>query len=428
VSATGGEDRIAAALNAWFGPEFGHGRPLNTEAMRAALSRLGDPHLAPPPTIHVAGTNGKGSTCAFLAALAAAHGLVAHAFTKPHLLHTRERFRLAGRETSDDLFIAALNAVRRTEAPLTHFEAQTAAMFLLFANEPADLVILETGMGGRDDSTNVIPRPAACVITPIAFDHVDALGPGLADIAGHKAGILKPGAPAVIAPQRGEARAAIDAQAALLQTPLLWAGTDWDAFVQHGRLCVQTQSRFLDLAPPVLQGAHQIINAGAAIVAFDAAGVCTLDDAACARAMQEARLPGRLQRVRHASIDAAGGALWFDGAHNPHGALALAHWLRNTQPPAPSRTIALIAMQARKDAAGLIAALAPAIDAVFAAPLGGAHDATAPETLAALARELGLDAQAFASVREALAAGGQTSGARIIACGSLALAAEIYAG
>lgn len=427
MSAGGGGDRIAAALDAWFGPEFGHSRPLNRQAIRDALAALGDPHHALAPVIHVAGTNGKGSTCAFLAALAAAHGLSAHAFTKPHLIHTRERIRLAGRETSDDLFIAALNAVRATAAPLTHFEAQVAAMFLLFANEPADLVILETGMGGRDDATNVIAQPAACVITPIDLDHVDALGPSLADIAAHKAGILKPGAPAIIAPQHEAARAVIDAHAASIAAPCLHFGTDWDAIAQHGRLCVQTRTRLFDLPLPALAGAHQIVNAGAAIAAFDAAGLCTLDDAACARAMRDARLPGRLQRIRHSAIEAAGGGLWFDGAHNPHGARALAQWLISTRPAAPARTIALIAMRSRKDAAGYLAALAPAIDLAIAAPLADAEDGASPETLAALARDAGLEAQAVASVADGLAAASAARGARVIACGSLTLARALVA-
>ncbi|MDX2236704.1 MAG: Mur ligase family protein [Hyphomonadaceae bacterium] len=424
----GGEDRIAAALNAWFGPEFGHGRPLNGQAIRDALAALGDPHCALPPVVHVAGTNGKGSTCAFLAALAAAHGLAAHAFTKPHLLHTRERIRLAGRETSDDLFIAALNAVRATHAPLTHFEAQVAAMFLLFANEPADLTILETGMGGRDDATNVIAQPAACVITPIDLDHVDALGPSLADIAAHKAGILKRGAPAVIAPQNDIVRAVLDAHAATAAAPCLHFGTDWDAYGQHGRLCVQTVNRLFDLPLPALEGAHQIVNAGAAIAAFDAAGLCALDDAACARAMRDARLPGRLQRIRHSAIEAAGGALWFDGAHNPHGARALAQWLISTRPAAPARTIALIAMRSRKDAAGYVEALAPALDAAFAMPLADAEDSASPEALAALARAAGIEAHAFASIGDALTAASGIGGARIIACGSLALARALATG
>ncbi len=272
-------DASLETFTALFGPEFGRGESFDLARLRGALAALGAPHENLPPTFHVAGTNGKGSTIAFMAAIAEAAGLRVHAFTKPHLLRLRERFRVAGAEIGDDALIAAAQRIACRAPGLSQFEAQVAAAFTLFAETPADLALIEAGMGGRDDATNLLTQPAMCVLTPIALDHQDALGPTLADIAAHKAGILKPGAPCVVARQQPEASAIIEARAGEIGARFLRQGIDWDAHASAGRLIVQTETRALDLPLPGLAGAHQADNAGLAAAALLYADIAALDDA-----------------------------------------------------------------------------------------------------------------------------------------------------
>ncbi|MDX2275866.1 MAG: Mur ligase family protein [Hyphomonadaceae bacterium] len=408
-----------------FGPEFGHGKAFDLALLHQALTALGAPHTKLPPVFHIAGTNGKGSTIAFLRAIAEAAGLSVHAFTKPHLHQLNERFLIAGRTASDDALIAAAERVRAHGPQLTQFDAQVAAALLLFSEAPADLVLLETGMGGRDDSTNVV-NPALSILTPIGLDHQDALGPSIADIAAHKAGILKPKTWAITAQQSADVMDVIEAQAQSIGAPLWRQGVEWDAYANSGRLVVQTEQRTLDLPLPSLQGAHQIQNAGLAAASFLSPTPFDIPDEAFAQGIRAARWPGRLQPLSAgalaAPVRALGGEVWVDGGHNAHAAQALAHALAELQRKRAAPVALIIGMRARKDAAAFIAALAPSAQRIIAVPLSEAH--IAPEQLAQLAREAGVEASTAPSLAAAMQNAAQLPAPRVLICGSLLLAAE----
>ena len=408
-----------------FGPEFGHGKAFDLQQLRGALAALGAPQDDLPPVLHVAGTNGKGSTIAFLRAIAEAQGLSVHAFTKPHLFALRERFLVAGEPVNDEALIAAAQRVAQAGAGLTQFDAQVAAALLLFAETPADLVLLETGMGGRADSTNVIEAPALSILTPVGLDHQDALGAMLEDIAAHKAGIIKRGAPAITARQEPEAMAIIEAEAARWGVALWRQGVEWDAFAQNGRLVVQTETRALDLPMPGLNGPHQIDNAGLAAASFLATGFEISDDA-FARGVASASWPGRLQALTKgalaAPVLAAGGEVWVDGGHNAHAAQALARALADMRRRAPRETVLIVGMRARKDAAAFIGALAQSAARLIAVPLREDH--IAPDALTTLARTAGMNAAAASSLDDAMKHAAQFPAPRVLIAGSLLLAAE----
>ncbi len=410
-----------------FGPEFGHGKAFDLAKLRAALQALGAPHERLAPVIHVAGTNGKGSTIAFMRAVAEAAGLRVHAFTKPHLFRLRERFLVAGALAEDAALIDAAERVARAEAALTQFDAQVAAALLLFSETPADLVLIETGMGGRDDSTNVIAAPALCAITPIGLDHQDVLGPQLGDIAAHKAGILKRAAPALIARQDDEANLAIEARAAEIGAPLLRQGVDWDAHAERGRLVVQTEARALDLPLPALAGAHQIGNAGLACATL--LHWRDLEPAAYAAGIAWARWPARLEPLTRgplsAPIRAIGGEVWVDGGHNAHAAEALARALEGMQSRRPAPTILIVGMRARKDAPAFIARLARAATLVIGVPL--AEDHTLAQRIASFAGEFGADSASAPSLAAAMNKAALSPAPRVLICGSFLLAAEALA-
>ena len=410
-----------------FGPEFGHGKAFDLDKLRAALRALDDPQRKLPPVIHVAGTNGKGSTIAFMRAIAEAAGLKVHAFTKPHLFALRERFVVAGVEADDDALIAATERIHAVAPTLTQFDAQVAAAFRLFNDTPADLVLLETGMGGRDDSTNVIEAPVATVFTPISLDHQDALGAGITEIAAHKAGIIKRSVPVFVGRQPEAARTVVEAEAERLNAPLYRLGVEWDAYVNAGRLVVQTEMRALDLPLPALHGAHQIDNAGLACATL--MHVLDISDDAFAVGVQSARWPGRMQPLTggafSAPIRAVGGELWVDGGHNADGASALARALRKMDDKRPVHTIAIIGMRARKDADAFVGALAGAVDEIIAVPLSEAH--VAPGMLVAIADAMGVAARAAPSLAAAMQNAAQLPAPRVLVCGSFLLAAEALA-
>jgi len=410
-------DRALETFSRLFGPEFGHGKAFDLAHLRGALKALGDPQATLAPIIHVAGTNGKGSTIAFMRAIAEASGLRVHAFTKPHLFALSERFLIAGAHADDATLIDAAERVHAMAPALTQFDAQVAAAFLLFSETPADLVLLETGMGGRDDSTNVV-RPALSVITPIGRDHADVLGEAMAEIAAHKAGIMKPNTPAVIARQDQDVAAVLEAAAARMNAPLFRQGVEWDAYASSGRLVVQTETRALDLPAPALYGAHQIDNAGlacAALLAWRALG-----DDAFAHGVANAAWPGRLQPLTRgafsAPIRALGGEVWVDGGHNAHAGAALARALAEMKARRGGTNIAIVGLRARKDAAEFVAALAPGADHIIAAPLQDAH---APADQ--------ISAHAAPSLAAAMQSAAQFPAPRVLICGSVLLAAEALA-
>ena len=301
---------------------------LSLDRMKALCAALGDPQLRLPPVIHVAGTNGKGSTVSMIRAIAEAAGLKVHAYTSPHLVRFNERIRLAGTLIEDDQLNAILDRIEAVSGEATVFESTTAAAFVAMSETPADLAIIEVGLGGVLDATNVIERPLLSVIAPVDYDHAEFLGTDLAGIAAEKAGVLKPGAPGVIARQQEVAMAAIERAAQVVHAPLTVMGVDFDAWAERGGLAFQDQERFLDLPAPGLAGAHQIDNAGVAIAA---ALELDLPEAAIAEGLKAVRWPARLQRISAGpygeAAKAADAELWLDGGHNPHAARALAAFL-----------------------------------------------------------------------------------------------------
>jgi dihydrofolate synthase / folylpolyglutamate synthase len=417
-------DPALANFERLFGPEFGHGKDFDLARLKRVLDDLGAPHTQLPPVIHVAGTNGKGSTIAFLHAIAAAAGLKVHAFTKPHLFKLNERFVVAGETASDDALAAAAERLAEHWPRLSQFDAQIGAAFLLFSATPADLTLLETGMGGRDDSTNIIDAPALSVLTPIGLDHQDVLGATLAEIAAHKAGILKPNVTALVARQAPEAMAAIVARAAEIGAPLLRCGIEWDAFALNGRLVVQTESQALDLPLPALAGGHQIDNAGLACAAL--LHWRELDQAAFSAGIGWARWPARLQPLTRgplsAIVRAVGGEAWVDGGHNAHAADALARALTAMNRKQQRCTIAIIGMRARKDVEGFIAALAGAVDRVVPLELAGEQEAFLRVMRAG--GEHGFECWGEPSLTDAMRYAAQFETPRVLICGSFLLAAE----
>jgi dihydrofolate synthase/folylpolyglutamate synthase len=391
---------------------------LSMDRLLGLLDKLGRPQERLPPVIHVAGTNGKGSTCAFLRAIAEAAGWRVHVYTSPHLVEFRERFRVAGTLVSEAALTEALDQVERTNAggPITVFEAMTAVAFVLFAQTPADLCVLEVGLGGRGDATNVIAKPAVCAITSISMDHQDFLGDTLAAIAGEKAGIIKPGVPVVTGQQEPDALETIAARAAELGAPLRQRGRDWSVTPTETGLCYTDANGRLDLPPPALLGPHQLDNAGIAVAALRAA--FTLEDAAFARGIAGASWPARLQ-ILPAELP-AGWELWLDGGHNPGAGAALARHL----PSWSDRPIHLVVgMKQTKDAAGFLRPLLPHAASVWAVAEPGQHLALPVEAIVAAS---GGQAQpgptVEAALNEILA---RYAPGRILICGSLFLAGEV---
>lgn len=401
---------------------------LSLDRMRALCAALGDPQNRLPPVVHVAGTNGKGSTVAFIRAIAEAAGLKVHAYTSPHLVRFNERIRLAGTLIGDDRLNGVLDrveaAIDRSGSQATVFESTTAAAFLAMSETPADLAVIEVGLGGVLDATNVIERPLLSVITPVDLDHAEFLGTSLAGIAREKAGVLKSGARGVVARQAEAAMAAIEAAASAVRAPLTVMGVDFDAWGERGGLAFQDQERFLDLPAPALAGPHQIDNAGLAVAA---ALELDLPEAAIAEGLRAARWPARMQRLstgpHGAAARAAEAELWLDGGHNPHAGRALAQALAERQARAPRPTALIVGMLANKDAGGFFEALRETGAAVFTVPFEGA--AAEPEALAAVARGHGRGAQASADVAQALTAALRFGAGRVVICGSLYLAGEV---
>jgi dihydrofolate synthase/folylpolyglutamate synthase len=418
-------DPVSARL-AKVGVEFGHGHALELARIENALEALGRPQDRLPPVIHVAGTNGKGSVCAYLRAITEAAGLKAHVFTSPHLIRPNERVRVAGNLVTDAQFIAALDRVADTGVEVTYFEAITAAAFVMYAETPADLLALEVGLGGRFDATNVLPRPAATIITPIDLDHAHLLGDTLAKIASEKAGILKSNVPAIVARQQRDAMDVIEARAQAVGAPLLACGQEWDCWSAGGRLLVQTENRLLDLPPPGLLGPHQIENAGLAVRASML--LDKFSEEAIGQGVANVSWPARLQSITRgplaAPVLAAGGELWLDGGHNAHAGRALAAAL--AQLP-PRETVLIAGMLGTKDAGGFLEPLATCAKRLIAVPVHGSRASRTSEELAADARTHGFKASAATDLQSAISVALQTPAPRVLICGSLYLAGEALA-
>jgi dihydrofolate synthase/folylpolyglutamate synthase len=396
---------------------------LSLGRLERLLAALGDPHLALPPVLHVAGTNGKGSTCAMLRAIAEAAGLRVHVYTSPHLVRFHERIRLAGRLVEEDALAAALDECERVNAglPITVFEITTAAAFLLFARTPADLLVLEVGLGGRLDATNVIPRPAATAIASISMDHMDFLGETLAAIAAEKAGIMKPGIPCVAAPARPEVRAVFEAAAARSGASLRLAGRDWRCDATPDGLRYADADDAFALPLPALPGPHQAENAGLAIAALRAWRPRWLTRGAIADGLRAATWPARMQRLsgRLAAALPPGFELWLDGGHNAGAGQAIAAHLA-TWSDRPRHLV--VGMKKGKASAEFLDPLVPLADTLQAVAEPGQHLAMPVEDIVAAS---GGVARAAGTVADALAALRDAQPGRVLVCGSLYLAGEV---
>lgn len=410
---------------------------LSLDRVQRLLAALGHPERKLPPVIHVAGTNGKGSTIAFLRAILEAAGKRVHAYTSPHLVRFNERFRIGasgeGHLVSDDELSAILEECERANAgaPITAFEITTAAGLLIFARHPADVLLMEVGLGGRLDATNVIDHPLATIITRISIDHTDFLGDSLGKIAAEKAGILKRGVPAVIASQNREALAVIERQAGRLGAPLKIAGEDWTATEERGRLVYQDEAGLLDLPAPRLYGRHQFENAGLAIAALRATRQFAIPGAAFDAGMTKAEWPARLHRLAHGrlvELAPAGSELWLDGGHNPDGGRAVAAALADLEERVSRPLVLVVGMLASKDCEGFLSNFAGLARRLIAVPIPGAEKGLSPETVADIARSIGLSATSRDNLAEAFDAARKLDlepPPRILITGSLYLAGEV---
>lgn len=404
------------------------------------LAALGHPERRLAPVVHVAGTNGKGSTVAFLRAMLEAAGLGAHVYTSPHLVRFHERIRLAdpggpGVLVSDDLLAETLihcEAVNAGE-PITFFEITTAAAFELFAARPADYVLLEVGLGGRLDATNVVARPAVSIVTSVSHDHAGFLGDELAGIAFEKAGILKSGVTAVIGRQADEAMAVIEREAARRGAPLLVWGEDFMAHEERGRMVYQDERGLIDLPLPRLYGRHQIENAALAIAALRQIADPRVTDAAIEAGLVDVVWPGRLQRLtgKLASIAPKGAELWLDGGHNPDGGRVVAATMAELEERVPRPLVLVVGMLTSKAADGFLENFEGLATRVFTVGIAEADAAYSPGELAGIARSVGLDTVPLPRLRDALAAIAVEDWGdmppRILVCGSLYLAGEALA-
>jgi dihydrofolate synthase/folylpolyglutamate synthase len=410
---------------------------LSLDRVQRLLAALDHPERKLPPVIHVAGTNGKGSTVAFLRAILEAAGKRVHAYTSPHLVRFNERFRLGadgdGKLVSDDELVAVMEECERANsgAPITVFEITTAAGMLLFARHPADVLLMEVGLGGRLDATNVVENPLTTIITRISIDHVDFLGDSLEKIAAEKSGILKRGVPAVIAAQPRDALAVIERQAATLKVPLRIAGEDWTATEERGRLVYQDEDGLLDLPAPRLYGRHQFENAGLAIAALRTVRKFAISSAAYEAGMAKADWPARLHRLGHGKLVELlppGSELWLDGGHNPDGGRAVAAALADLEERVSRPLVLIVGMLASKDCQGFLGNFSGLARRVVAVPVPTAEKGLSAQAVADNARAMGLAATSRDNLVEAFDAVRKLDlepPPRILITGSLYLAGEV---
>jgi dihydrofolate synthase/folylpolyglutamate synthase len=404
---------------------------LSLDRVQRLLAALGHPERRLPPVVHIAGTNGKGSTLAMLAAMLRADGRRVHRYISPHLVHFNERILLGDSPIEEGLLAETLARCERAngETPITFFEITTAAAFVAFAEAPADIVLLETGLGGRLDATNVVERPRLTLLSPISMDHESYLGSTLAAIANEKAGILKPAVLAIAGPQAPDTVDVLTARAQAVGAPLLLHGRDWQARGGDDGVAVELPSAKLRLPPPALAGTHQIENAGLAVAAALSLGELRPSHAAIADGLRHAAWPARLQRLCRGPLVEAlpfGSTLLLDGGHNPAAGDALARSLDAVAGPRPLWLV--VGMLSTKDVGGFLRPLAPLAAGLVAVPIGEGHLERPPQEIADAAAGLGMPAAVATSPLAAMAtiaAAGRP--AVVLICGSLYLAGEVLA-
>jgi dihydrofolate synthase/folylpolyglutamate synthase len=413
---------------------------LSLERIERLLAALGNPHKNLPPIIHVAGTNGKGSTIAFLRAMLEAAGKAVHVYTSPHLVHFNERIRLGqknapGRLASSDELEAALQEIERVNAgaPITLFEVITVLGFVMFSRYPADVLLLEVGLGGRYDATNVIDQPLASVITPISIDHTRFLGTSLEGIAGEKAGILKKRTFGIIAPQDNKVRTIIERAADRLHAPLFLAGQDWQVREERGRLVYEDDEGLLDLPLPRLHGRHQHENAGTAIATLRRLNTLEISPAHIEAGLNSVVWPARLQQITSGLLMAKiphGSDLWLDGSHNTAGAQALARAIGELEERLPRPVFMIAGMLNTKDLQRFMAAFCGIVTHVFAVPIPHNSNSCTPEDVASAAMTAGIAASSHHDLDSALRAVRKLSFGtvpRVLIAGSLYLAGHVLA-
>jgi dihydrofolate synthase/folylpolyglutamate synthase len=397
---------------------------LTLDRVYRLLGAVGNPHLNLPPVIHIAGTNGKGSTQAFLRAGLEADGKRVQAYTSPHLARFHERIRLSDGLISEPHLqeVLAECEAANGDVPITYFEITTVAALLAFSRDPADYCLLEVGLGGRLDATNVIDAPAMTVITPVSIDHQQFLGDTIEAIAGEKAGIIKAGAPLVVGRQAEAAGDVITERAQSLSAPAWYAGQDFQSYEEHWRLVYQDENGLLDLPLPALPGAHQIENAGTALAVLRRLGT---SDAACAKAMEEVEWPARMQRLTGPIAEAHPGLeLWLDGGHNTAAGEAIGATLATLSNARP--TFVICGMLNTKDVSGYMQPLAEHTSALYAVSIPGEAATLSAAQTAEAARCVGIEASTSDSVWDALdAIARDTPNARVLICGSLYLAGYV---
>jgi dihydrofolate synthase/folylpolyglutamate synthase len=404
---------------------------LQLDRVERLLERLGDPQKKLPPVVHVAGTNGKGSVVAYLRAALEASGRRCHVYTSPHLVRFHERIRLAGRLIGEEALVDVLEECERVNAgdSITFFEITTSAAFLAFSRARADAVLLEVGMGGRLDTTNVIDRPAVTCVTPVSMDHMDHLGDTLAKIAGEKAGIFKPSAPAVLAPQAPEAQAVLEARALELNAPLFRWGSEWNAAATQGGMRYESAGWKLDLPRPALFGPHQVINAGTAIACLEKLSALPVTEAHIRQALLAVEWPARMQRLTRGPLAdklPKGWELWLDGGHNAGCGEALAEIALGWRDRPLHLIYGMLNTKAPED---FLKPLAPHVAALRAVTIPGADASLPAEAAAKHARSAGIRAETAGNVAAALDGiiAAEKSPARVLICGSLYLAGAVLA-
>jgi dihydrofolate synthase/folylpolyglutamate synthase len=404
---------------------------LSLERMERILARLGNPENKLPPVIHVAGTNGKGSTVAYIKSILEQAGLRVHCYTSPHLVKFHERIYVAGEAVSEEKLSALLEEceVANGNAPITFFEITTAAAFLAFSRTPADYLILEVGLGGRLDATNVIPKPVLSVITTVDYDHQQYLGNSLIAIAHEKAGILKNGAPAIIGIQPDEARAEIERVAEKIGSPVFIANQDWQSFEQHGRLVFQDENGLLDLSLPQLKGRHQVDNAGNAIAAIRLLDDTRVTEAHIEQGLRSVVWPARMQKLGPGTLTnliPKDAELWLDGGHNPAAGRVIARAFSDINDRFSRPLVLIWGMLNTKDAASFIEPFAGLAQRVVTLAIPDEPNAVPADQLAEIARSRNLSAETATSLTKALGQASLTTPApRILICGSLYLAGHV---
>jgi len=411
---------------------------LSLDRIASLLAKLGHPERRLPPVVHIAGTNGKGSTVAFLKAMAEASGLRVHAYISPHLVRFHERISVpdasgVSHPISESDLVALLSRVAAVNAgaPMTFFEITTAAAFLAFAERPADLLVLETGLGGNFDATNVVARPVLSVITPISMDHADKLGSTITAIAETKAGILKPDTPAVISAQEPDVLEVLRRRARVTRSPLTVWGEDFDAFEQSGRLVFQSELEMHDLPLPALIGPHQIVNAGTSVAAALHLRSLGTTDSGIAAGLSTVSWPARMQRLDPRQWLGEGNhdvEIWLDGGHNPAGGRVIAETLAMLEERSPKPLFMVVGMMGQKDADGFLSNFRGQAAAIVTVPIPGAHERPFEAAdLADNARRLGFAASPESDVPSAVRriAAQSSQPIRIVICGSLYLAGHV---